>query len=199
MFANFATAIPSAAAITLMLLFAMQSLIVMRPMLDAGSTPPPAITFMPGIPPEPIPKEEFEPVDRPEVVPAPRIKLPVKSTNSTSGGTFVQSGPVIPKPSRGKLDNPFTNDGPLIALVRVQPNYPAIAATRALEGIVVVQFDVLADGTVTNVSVLSSSNSIFERSAVQAASRFRFKARVADGIPQTSTGVQYQFRFEMDK
>jgi protein TonB len=71
-------------------------------------------------------------------------------------------------------------------------------STRGIEGWVTVQFDVLPDGTVGNVTVIESSNRSFERSAIQAAGRFRFKARVVDGVPQTSTGVQYRFRFELD-
>lgn len=89
-------------------------------------------------------------------------------------------------------------DGPIVNIVRVSPVYPAIAERQGLEGYVIVQFDVLADGQVANASVVESSNRVFERSAIQAAQRFRFKPRVVDGAPQVTTGLQNLFRFEME-
>ena len=82
--------------------------------------------------------------------------------------------------------------------VRVQPVYPVRAQTQGLEGHVLVQFDVMADGTVTNITVIESSHKVFERSAIEAAGRFRFKARVVDGVPQASYGLRNLFTFEME-
>lgn len=88
-------------------------------------------------------------------------------------------------------------DGPLVAIVRVQPVYPAVAAARGLEGWVLVQFDVLPDGRVANAFVVESSSRQFEKAAVSAAFRFRFKPRVVNGEPVATTGIQNLFRFEM--
>ena len=197
MFANFATAIPTGAAVTFMLLFAMQSLIALQPGFAADTSVTHKITFLREIPREDLIQEEFPIIDPIEPVDPPRREQPQRQT---SGGPVftIPGGPAIPPGPHNTLNNPFTHDGPLMAIVRVEPTYPAIAVNRGLEGFVVVQFDVLSDGTVGNISVLRSSSSIFERSAIQAASRFRFKARVVDGVPQTSSGVQYQFRFTMD-
>jgi len=83
-------------------------------------------------------------------------------------------------------------------MIKVQPSYPARAAQSGLEGYVIVQFDVRADGTVENAVVLESSNQVFERSALKAASRFRFKPRVVDGVALSTRGVRNLFRFEME-
>jgi len=91
------------------------------------------------------------------------------------------------------------HDGPLVALVRVSPTYPVRAQHAGLEGWVLVQFDVLANGTVTNVTVVESSDRIFESAARKAAARFRFKPRVVDGIPQMTSGAQNIFRFHMER
>jgi len=197
MYANFVTAIPTAATITFLLLFAMQSLIAMQPGLAIDSTPRHILKFVREIPPEDLLVEDFQPIDLPEVVPSPPL---VSKTDHLADGTGfkIPIGPVIPQGDSSRLRDPITNNGPLMVIVRVQPHYPAVAQSRGLEGFVVVRFDVLSDGTVGNVAVLKSSSSIFERSAMQAASRFRFKARVVDGVPQTSTGVQYQFTFKLD-
>ena len=197
MFANFATAIPTGAAVTFMLLFAMQSLIAMQPGLVMDTTPRYDVTFVRVIPPENVIVDDFLPIDIPDPMPSP--PLPSATDYSPDGAGFtISAGPEIPSVPDGTLNNPFTSNAPLIAIVRVQPHYPAVAQSRGLEGFVIVQFDVLSNGTVANVSVLESSSSVFERSAINAAERFRFKAKVVDGVPLTSTGVQYQFTFKMD-
>ena len=52
-------------------------------------------------------------------------------------------------------------------------------------------------GSVTAVRVVESSDRVFERAALDAAKRFRYKPRVVDGVPQPVSGVRYLFRFEM--
>jgi protein TonB len=90
------------------------------------------------------------------------------------------------------------NDGPLVALVRVVPVYPARAISQGLEGTVVVQFDVGSNGQVANVVVVESSNRLFEKAAIQAAERFKFKPRVIDGVALETHGIQNMFRFTLD-
>ena len=90
------------------------------------------------------------------------------------------------------------SDGPLVALVRVEPTYPGAALQKGLEGYVLIKFDVTPQGMVTNVRVIESSHRVFESAARNAAKRFRFKPRVTDGIPQFTAGIQNLFRFEME-
>ena len=91
------------------------------------------------------------------------------------------------------------NDGPLVSVVRVQPVYPAQPISRGLEGWVLVEFDVRTDGSVANAFVADSSSRAFERSALNAIYKFRYKPAVVDGIPQVATGLQYLFRFEISE
>jgi len=60
-----------------------------------------------------------------------------------------------------------------------------------------VQFDVDADGRVINVAVIEATHPAFARPAMRAAERFRYKARVADGVPVVTPGLRYRFRFEL--
>jgi len=46
--------------------------------------------------------------------------------------------------------------------------------------------------------VIESSHAIFEQAAIKAARKFRFKARVIDGIAQPTYGVQNRFVFRME-
>ena len=105
-----------------------------------------------------------------------------------------------PRPSGGLGSFvPGLGDGPLVALVRVQPSYPARAQARELEGYAVVEFTVLPDGTTTGHRIVESSHTVFEVPSIRAAERFRYKPRVVDGVPQATRGVRNVFRFEMDR
>jgi len=90
-------------------------------------------------------------------------------------------------------------DGALINIIAVRPTYPMAASSSGLEGHVVVRFDVTAMGTVVNAVVVDSSSSKFNRSALDAIKKFRFKPKVIDGVPQESFGLQRLFTYEMEK
>lgn len=198
MFAKFATALPAAAAMTFLLLFGMQSLIAMQPgaAVETQRSQIPDFRY--------IPKKEEIRIDepKPKKIPDP---LPLPPIAPTSVDPTENPGPriVFDAPPPGPRDNlsfnPGFSDGPLVAIVRVAPTYPSILSAKGIEGWVSVIFDVLPDGSVANIAVLNSSHSGFERSAVRAASRFRFKARVVDGVPQPSSGIQYRFTYELEK
>ena len=197
MFARLATAVPSGAAITFTLLFAMQALIGMQSVDVPDTRQRALVRWISEDPPEELILDEFVIPDLREIEYPP---TPQPDPDFVDSGTRINIARTVTVPGgpRSFLSNPFSNDGPLMVIMRVKPVYPARAAQRGLEGFVLVEFDVMASGTVSNVTVIESSSPIFERSAINAAKRFRFKARVVDGVPQTSGGVQYQFRFEME-
>ena len=91
------------------------------------------------------------------------------------------------------------DDGPLVAVLRVQPNYPTRAVAQGLEGYVVVEFTVTPDGSTAEHRVVESSHGLFEAAAIRAAERFRFRPRVIDGVPVSTRGIQNLFRFEMEQ
>lgn len=88
------------------------------------------------------------------------------------------------------------SDGDIIPLVAIQPQYPRRAAERGLEGYVVVSFVITAQGTTRDIKVVESTSSLFERSAMRAAERLKYKPRIVDG---TAVEVDhfYKFTFEM--
>jgi protein TonB len=90
------------------------------------------------------------------------------------------------------------SDGDLLAIVKVQPNYPALAVQRGLEGYVIVEFTVTRTGSVENVRVAESSHSVFERAAINAAARFRYRPPVVNGVAVEVRGVQNVIRFQLD-
>ena len=198
MFANFATALPAGAAMTFLLLFGMHSLIAMQPgaAVDAPRHPIQPWVYVPKN--EKLNLDRFEYEEIPEVVPTPPIER-TEFHSVDDPGIKVSHHAPAPGPGEDFTLNSGFSDGPLVIILRVAPTYPTSLVARGVEGHVTVIFDVLPDGSVTNIAVLDSSHSGFERSAIRAASRFKYKARVVEGVPQTSTGIRYRFTFEMDK
>jgi len=144
----------------------------------------------------PIIDDPIEPPPTPMIPPANRAPQSTELSGAVTGLPISVQNPGGFKPH---LKTAAFTDGPLINIVRVQPAYPIRALTQNLEGYVTVGFDVSAEGTVTNVYVLESSHGVFEKAAIDAAYRFRFKSRVVDGIPVATTGMRNRFRFEIKK
>ena len=91
------------------------------------------------------------------------------------------------------------SDGEYLPIVKVAPIYPARAASRGLEGYVILEFTVTRAGTVRDVFVVESTSSIFERAATTAAYKFKYKPRVIDGEPVEVPGVRNKITFVLEK
>lgn len=73
-------------------------------------------------------------------------------------------------------------EGDIIPLVRIQPQYPRDAQMKGIEGWVKMEFTITPVGTVTNPRVLDSKPPrIFNREAIRAILKWKFKPRVVDG------------------
>ncbi len=88
-------------------------------------------------------------------------------------------------------------DGGYFALLKVGPPYPRDALEQGLEGHVVVEFTITSLGTVADVTVVESSDSIFEAAAIEGASSFKYKPRVAAGTPVDVPGVRNRIGFAL--
>jgi len=117
------------------------------------------------------------------------------------GGVIEQVGAVR---SNEVPDHPISVELVEVALgvqpvVRKNPDYPPAGLKQRLEGHVQLQFDVTATGSVENVSVIESSDALFEEPAVRALSEWRYLPRLAEGKRVRSDGVQTIIRFAMAK
>ena len=189
-------AVPAGIAVTLSVLLIMTSLIARLP-FDLREPPDrPTLGFLPEPPAPPVaPTEPI--VER--IPPPPATPAKVRD-DATSEATPVAVRVAALRP--GLSPTPALGapaDSPLVAMLRVEPTYPPDAAARGLEGHVIVEFTVLADGTTADVVVVESSNRVFERAAIKAAERFRYRAKTADGQPRAVPGVRNLFRFRMDE
>ena len=199
MIGRFAIAIAAGSVITLGLLWVMHVLIHSDPLDVKEPLPRPKIAWAEVR--EDSTVDDAPPPDRipPPITPPPTITE--VDIDPTGGGITVKvPGGASHIPRTGQaLNFSAVGDGPLVAIVRVQPDYPARAAQQDLEGWVLVEFDVTEAGTVENVRVIESSHRVFERSAIRAALRFRYRPKVVDGLPQATYGIRNRFRFEMER
>jgi protein TonB len=135
-------------------------------------------------PPEPPPPPELQmsQTDAPDAD-AMAIAAPDLSTGPDLG-----SGPNMGAPS----------DSDSVPLVRVPPQYPIRAAERGIEGWVVLRFTITATGTVENPIVIDAKpKRIFDRAAVRALKKWKYRPRVVDGVPIERT-EEVKLSFDLD-
>jgi protein TonB len=90
-------------------------------------------------------------------------------------------------------------EGDYLPIVRVAPVYPARALSRGLEGFVDLSFTVTTTGSVEDPIVLQSTSSLFERAAIRAVLKFKYKPRVVDGVPVSVPGVKTRISFQLEE
>jgi len=111
----------------------------------------------------------------------PNLDIPLLSSNfsgSVLSGQSMQIG-------TGKIS---TN---VIPLVRIPPIYPLRAANRRIQGWVKVEFTITKEGGVTDAEVVDSKpNSIFNRAALKAIKRWKFKPQIIAGEAYEQRAIQ---------
>lgn len=93
-------------------------------------------------------------------------------------------------------------DQEILPTKAVSPQYPERAALAGIEGWTLVSFTVTADGSVEEDSVKivdSEPAEIFDRTSIRAAQKFEFEPRISYGRAVDVPGVQYVFRYELEK
>ena len=92
------------------------------------------------------------------------------------------------------------SDGEYLPIVKVRPQYPERARARGIEGYVIVEFTVTKQGTTKDIRVVEAQpGGVFDRSAMRAAAKFKYKPRVVDGVPIEVPGVQNKITFLLEK
>lgn len=95
------------------------------------------------------------------------------------------------------LSSGLSDRGPL-PLVRVEPQYPPQAARKGLEGWVRVQFTISTAGSIRDAVVVKSSDSVFERAAINAVNKWKYQPQMQEGKPVETSGIQVVLRFRME-
>jgi len=197
MWTRYLSTAPAGIAMTVALLYSMQALIASGEAAYVEPREPVDITFHKVR--EASEVQQIDPAPERLPPPAPVPSLTPPETESAGGGVSIQSASAPATPSGvGITLAPILSDGPLVAIVRVAPEYPVGLSARGIEGYATVRFDVRADGSVDNIRLLDASHPAFARPAMRAAERFRYKPRVVDGTAVATQGLDFRFRFSLE-
>lgn len=134
---------------------------------DRRRPPPPPPPEEPPPPPEmEIAQMEQQPQDMPD------LDMPELDLSMTGSGPFL-----------GAMNQGDRNaEGDVVPLVRIQPQYPRDAAVAQIEGYVTIRFTIDTTGSVRSPRVIDSNPPrVFDREAIRAILRWKFKPRVVDG------------------
>ncbi|HEX7043678.1 MAG TPA: energy transducer TonB [Burkholderiales bacterium] len=91
------------------------------------------------------------------------------------------------------------SDTDVVPLVRIPPQYPPRAASRGIEGWVIVQFTITETGAVKDPKVVDAEpEGIFDEAALRSIVRWRYNPKVENGVAVERVGVQTIIRFVLD-
>lgn len=138
-------------------------------------------------PPKPPPPPDEVPPDMPEVD---------YDTDVTIG---IEIDPVTVDPGdNGPVGAGFEADGEYLPIIKVLPVYPQRAQARGIEGYVLLEFVVTTSGAVRDpVVVEAKPPGVFNRSAIEAALKFKYRPRVANGERLEVSGVRNLIQFQL--
>ena len=87
--------------------------------------------------------------------------------------------------------NPGAPDSDVVPIVRISPQYPRQALLNGIEGWVQIEFTITPEGRVSDpVVVEAKPRGMFDRAAIQAILRWKFKPRYIDGQAITRRASQ---------
>lgn len=136
-------------------------------------------------------------------LPTPKIppKAPPRVTPSNEPITAISTAPPIVIDRFGDdmkqtLNRPTGDASPI---VRINPKYPTSAARDGIEGWVQLSFNISPTGEVIDATVVNSEpKRIFDREALRAIKRWKYRPKVIEGVAQLQTGQTVQLDFKLD-
>ncbi len=91
-------------------------------------------------------------------------------------------------------------DGDTLAIVRVPPRYPNRALSRGIEGWVLLEYTINAIGQAVDIFIVESEpGSMFNRSAISAVRKWKYRPKTEDGRAVLRPGVQQLISYQITK
>ena len=182
------------AAITTGLLLLMQALIHVDELSIEEPTPPPGMEWARVIEtPEVEVRRELP--DEPEIEPPPPVPPIVTGPTEATGPVLVPR--IEPPPPTDEIS--VAANGTPIPIVEPAPQYPQRCAARGIEGWVLVRFDVGTVGAPINAEVVETDGSgCFERAALSAVARFRYRPAMVNDEPVVARGMLKRLTFRLE-
>jgi len=134
-------------------------------------------------PPKLIVEKQVKPTMNRIKIEIPNIDLP----SIAGGGPFLGNW----------AGNPLA-EGDVLPIVRIDPQWPREALIEGIEGYVVVEVTIGADGSVKDVRVIQAEpKRMFDRNVIRAVLKWKFKPRIINGVPVERKAIQ-MLEFTLD-
>jgi len=139
--------------------------------------------------------------DRPQKIVEPETPPPTITGDplevETGGGYTLPKIKVKPDSGGLKID---IGGGNLVKQVMIAPTYPRNALRNGTEGFVDIAYDVTAFGGTENITVMyAEPEGVFERAALAAVARWKFRPQMIDNEPVPTQGLKERVRFTIEK
>jgi len=201
MYGRYAFSIVIGVVVTMSLLFLMQVLIATGKQALTKPRDRAKLEFVRVKRNESLNTEDFTPEKPPKPPETPPETPPQDMDNVDPMAPTINVAPptVASETSIGGPGGMNIAEGDYLPIVRVAPVYPARALSRGLEGYVDMAFTVTTTGTVKDPVVVFSTSSLFERAAIRAVLKFKYKPRVVDGVPVEVPNVKTRITFKIEE
>ncbi len=190
MFFRMIFGLPGAAIITALLFLAM-GLMIKQDSPPVAPVEPPDISILP----EQKPSEpERKPPMREINQAPPLVEIVFAPPSDKPGPTPIEKIPGPNIDGGGPIENWYGTP----PTIRIAPIYPENCRARGAQGVVMVEFDVTADGAVVNPRVIASEDSCLDRAAINTITKWKYTPQTdSQGRPVAQRGLRQSFNFQL--
>lgn len=189
-------ALPAAIMTTLIILTMLSLIATDYPQIAEGGKAI-ATVVMPPLKPIPVIKKPpltkpVDPLETPKWIPP---EVTVEFDKDATG--IRQSGNEF-EPIDDEIE--YNSGGGIVAYLKVAPMYPSRPLSRGIEGFVDLSFDITPAGSTTNIRVIAADpQGVFEKSAITALKKWKYKVPVEDGIATGQQDMMTRISFTIDE
>ncbi|PLT27172.1 energy transducer TonB [Pseudoalteromonas sp. MelDa3] len=134
--------------------------------------------------------------------PMPKVpqKAPPLDTSADPVLAISDFTPITIDDFGGDINNTINRPtGDATPIVRINPKYPTTAARDGIEGWVQLSFSISPTGEVIDPVVINAEpKRTFDREAIRAIKRWKYRPKVIEGVAQLQTGQTVQLDFKLD-
>jgi protein TonB len=134
--------------------------------------------------------------------PMPKVppKAPPLDTSADPVLAISDFTPITIDDFGGDINNTINRPtGDATPIVRINPKYPTTAARDGIEGWVQLSFSISPTGEVIDPVVINAEpKRTFDREAIRAIKRWKYRPKVIEGVAQLQTGQTVLLNFKLD-
>ena len=150
--------------------------------------------------PEDSKVRHIQKIQPPPPIPKVPQKAPPLDTSADPVLAISDFTPITIDDFGGDINNTINRPtGDATPIVRINPKYPSTAARDGIEGWVQLSFSISPTGEVIDPVVINAEpKRTFDREAIRAIKRWKYRPKVIEGVAQLQTGQTVQLDFKLD-